>query len=118
MVISPYVVVPGTQPKVPVKFEYADESDPGPYPIPRDAPIEGGEKSQGDRHVLVIDRDHGRLYELLPRQPRSAHILAADSVRQQPIAAPEESEINCPLSALATPHAAGTVALLHPHTDT
>jgi len=38
---SPYVVVPGTQPKVPVKFEYADESDPGPYPIPRDAPIEG-----------------------------------------------------------------------------
>ncbi|MGA7501391.1 MAG: hypothetical protein WBX00_32055 [Isosphaeraceae bacterium] len=94
MVISPYVVVPGTQPKVPVKFEYADESDPGPYPIPRDAPIEGGEKSQGDRHVLVIDRDHGRLYELLPRQPRSAHILAADSVRQQPIAAPEESEIN------------------------
>ena len=60
----PYVVVPGTQPTVPVKFEYADESDPGPYPIPRDAPIEGGEKSQGDRHVLVIDRDHGRLYEL------------------------------------------------------
>ena len=48
----PYVVVPGTQLKVPVKFEYAAESDPGPYPIPRDAPIEGGE--QGDRHVLVI----------------------------------------------------------------
>jgi hypothetical protein len=36
-----YVVAPGTQPKVPVKLEYADESDPGPYPIPRDAPIEG-----------------------------------------------------------------------------
>ncbi len=60
----PYVVVPGTQPRVPVKFEYADESDQGPYPIPPDAPIEGGEKSQGDRHVLVIDRDRGKLYEL------------------------------------------------------
>ncbi len=64
MVISPYVVVPGTQPKVPVKFAYSDESDPGPYPIPRDAPIEGGEKSQGDRHVLVVDRDNRMLYEL------------------------------------------------------
>ena len=65
------MVVPGTQPKVPVKFEYADESDPGPYPIPRDAPIEGGEKSQGDRHILVIDRDHGRLYELFATRPPS-----------------------------------------------
>ena len=60
----PYVVVPGTQPRVPVKFDYGDESDPGPYPIPPDAPIEGGAKSRGDRHVLVIDRDHGKLYEL------------------------------------------------------
>jgi len=67
----PYVVVPGTQPKVSVKFEYSDESDPGPYPIPRDAPIEGGEKSQGDRHVLVIDRDHGGLYELFAARPPS-----------------------------------------------
>ena len=54
-----------------MKFEYSDESDPGPYPIPRDAPIEGGEKSQGDRHVLVIDRDHGRLYELFATRPPS-----------------------------------------------
>ncbi len=38
----PYVVVEGTQPKVPLTFEYVDESDPGPYPIPADAPIEGG----------------------------------------------------------------------------
>ena len=36
------MVVAGTQPKVPVTFDYADESDPGPYPIPPDAPIEGG----------------------------------------------------------------------------
>src|SRR5690242_18314678 len=35
----PFVVVPGTQPKVPVKITWADESDPGPYPIPPDAPI-------------------------------------------------------------------------------
>ena len=34
----PYVVVPGDQPKVPVTFEYKDESDPGPYPVPPDAP--------------------------------------------------------------------------------
>lgn len=59
----PYVVVSGTQPLVPVAFDYADESDPGPYPIPADAPIEGGAGSTGDRHVLVIDRDHGRLFE-------------------------------------------------------
>src|SRR5207302_1272872 len=49
-----YVVVPGTQPLVPVTFGTADESDPGPYPIPPDAPIEGGSSSTGDRHVLVI----------------------------------------------------------------
>jgi hypothetical protein len=60
----PYVVVAGTQPRVPVTFEYADESDPGPYPIPPDAPIEGGPNSQGDRHVLVLDRDNWKLFEL------------------------------------------------------
>src|SRR5436190_23016936 len=58
----PYVVVGGKQPKVKVEFEYDGESDPGPYPIPADAPIEGGPQSQGDRHVLVIDRDNRRLY--------------------------------------------------------
>ena len=60
----PYVVVPGTQPRVPVRFEYADESDPGPYPVPPDAPIEGGPNGKGDRHILVLDRDRWRLYEL------------------------------------------------------
>jgi hypothetical protein len=67
----PYYVVSGTQAKVPVTFEYADESDPGPYPIPRDAWIEGGPQSDGDRHVLVLDRDHGRLYELFHAFPVS-----------------------------------------------
>lgn len=65
----PYVVVAGDQAKVPIRFEYADQSDPGPYPIPPDAPIEGGPKGKGDRHVLVIDRDHWRLYELFAAFP-------------------------------------------------
>jgi hypothetical protein len=60
----PYVVVSGGQRKVPVQFEYSDESDRGPYPVPSNAPIEGGANSDGDRHVIVIDRDHWRLYEL------------------------------------------------------
>lgn len=55
----PWTTVPGSQPRVPMSFDYADESDPGPYPFPRDAPIEAG----GDRHVLVLDRDACRLYE-------------------------------------------------------
>jgi hypothetical protein len=60
----PYTVVSGNQPKVPVRFQYPAESDPGLYPIPDDAPIEGGPQSKGDRHVVVIDRDQWKLYEL------------------------------------------------------
>ena len=60
----PYVVVSGNQPRVPMSFYYADESDPGPYPIPADAPIEGGPTSDGDRHVLVLDATHRLLYEV------------------------------------------------------
>jgi hypothetical protein len=65
----PYVIVPGTQPRVPVHFTYASESDAGPYPIPADAPIEGGPQSSGDRHVLIVDRDGGKLYELFAAYP-------------------------------------------------
>lgn len=53
----PYVIVDGDTPPVPVSFDYYDESDPGPYPVPAGAPIEGGEGSDGDRHVLVIAGD-------------------------------------------------------------
>ena len=60
----PYVSVKGTQAKVGVTFDYSNESDPGPYPIPSNAPIEGGANASGDRHVLVIDRDNWMLYEL------------------------------------------------------
>ena len=61
----PYIVVSGTQLRVPISWTaYGDESDPGPYPVPANAPIEGGPTSGGDRHVLVIDRDNWKLYEL------------------------------------------------------
>jgi len=65
----PYTTVPGTQPPVAVTFDYADESDPGPYPIPPAPPVEGGPDSTGDRHVLVVDRDRCRLYELYAAYP-------------------------------------------------
>ena len=57
---KPYVVVSGDQRKVPVSFGYENQSDPGPYPIPPNAPVEGG----SDGHVLVVDRDNWMLYEL------------------------------------------------------
>jgi hypothetical protein len=59
----PYTTAPGTQPRVRMAFGYADESDPGPYPFPTDAPIEGGPQSTGDRHVLVVEIGSCDLYE-------------------------------------------------------
>ena len=56
----PITVVPGTQQKVSVSFQYASESDLGPYPIPSNVQIEGG----SDRHALIVDKDHCQLYEL------------------------------------------------------
>lgn len=83
----PYVVVPGDQPGVPVHFgPYGDESDPGPYPIPPGAPIEGGRRSDGDRHVLVVRRPRNpggpcELYELYRARERGggANAWNADS---------------------------------------
>ena len=61
----PYVVVAGTQPRVAMNWQaYGDESEAGPYPVPPNAPVEGAPDINGDRHVLVIDRDNNRLYEL------------------------------------------------------
>jgi hypothetical protein len=60
----PFVVVSSDQPEVPVTFQYADESDPGPYPVPPDAPIEGGPNGTGDRHILVLENDNCILYEM------------------------------------------------------
>jgi len=67
----PYVIVHAGQATAPVSFDYADESDPGPYPIPADAPIEGGATSSGDRHVLVVDADAWKLYELFDAHPEN-----------------------------------------------
>ena len=61
----PYVVVDGNQPLVDVHLgAYPDESDPGPMPIPANAPVEGGAGSGGDQHVLVLDNANCFLYEL------------------------------------------------------
>ncbi|HEX6658237.1 MAG TPA: hypothetical protein VF065_09160 [Ilumatobacter sp.] len=61
----PFVVVPGGQPLVPITYTaYGDESDPGPFPVPLDAPVEGGAGSNGDRHVLVLRADTCDLFEL------------------------------------------------------
>jgi len=65
----PYIVIHGDQPRVAVEFRYADESDPGPYPIPPNAPIEGGPSGTGDRHVVIFDRDNWMLYELFSAFP-------------------------------------------------
>ena len=65
----PFVTVRANQPRVPVNFYYGDESDAGPYPIPPDAPIEGGSNSSGDRHVIVVDIDNWKLYELFDARP-------------------------------------------------
>ncbi len=61
----PYVVVSSAQPLAPIEFvRYGDQSDSGPYPIPPGAPIEGEPSEEVDRHVIVLDRDHWKLYEL------------------------------------------------------
>jgi hypothetical protein len=61
----PYVIVPPEQPLVPINFTaYGNQSDPGPYPVPDDAPIEGGAGSGGDRHVLVVRQGTCDLFEL------------------------------------------------------
>jgi hypothetical protein len=75
----PYCLATANTKKVPVRFQYASESDPGPYPIPDGAPIEGGPNSTGDRHLLVIDRDHHKLYELFYAQPQPDGTYVAGS---------------------------------------
>lgn len=62
----PYNLVAGNQTKQAVTFEYPDESDPGPYPIPEKPLLEGGPNAplDSDRHILMIDYDNKKLYEL------------------------------------------------------
>lgn len=64
----PFVVVPPGQPRVPMTFEYDGESDPGPYPIPSDAPVEAG----SDRHILVVQDEECMLYEVFAAERQGA----------------------------------------------
>ena len=61
----PYSVVGAGQRPLPIHYTaYGDESDAGPFPVPPRAPVEGGNGSDDDRHVLVVDRSACKLYEL------------------------------------------------------
>ncbi|MDB5103534.1 MAG: hypothetical protein JWP91_1223 [Fibrobacteres bacterium] len=78
----PYVLVDKAQPRIKIDFtDYGDESDPGPYPIPLNAPIEGGDPNAGDRHVLAVDKDAKLLYELFVAQPQPSSWNAACGAR-------------------------------------
>jgi hypothetical protein len=66
----PYDVVSKQTKRFRVKFGYADESDKGPYPIPKSVHIEGGRASMGDRHALLVDKDACKLYELYALSPK------------------------------------------------
>jgi chitodextrinase len=67
----PFNIVSGSQPRIVITFDYWEESDPGPYPIPPDAAIEGGSESEGDRHILVLDKDKCILYETWSTYPQT-----------------------------------------------
>lgn len=67
----PYITVPTDQPLVDISFYYPTQSDPGPYPIPPDAPIEGGPRSDGDRHILIVQEgDPCVLWEVFDAWPQ------------------------------------------------
>lgn len=79
----PYLVVPDSEPNVPVVVDwYPSESDQTwPYPVPLDAPIEGGPNSTGDRHVLVVEQGVCRLHELYAARPQAASWLAGSAAQ-------------------------------------
>ena len=75
--------VPGSQPKVAVTFDYASESDPGPYPIPANPPIEGGNyvTNTGDRHMLIVDTTNCTLYETwYTRKPNNNWLAGSGAI--------------------------------------
>jgi hypothetical protein len=65
----PFAVVSQRTRRVPVRFQYASESDGHAYPLPPNVPIEGGPRSSGDRHVIVLDRSTCTDYELYAAYP-------------------------------------------------
>jgi hypothetical protein len=68
----PITVVGRDQKRSNVRFGYASESDDGPYPIPKDVSIEGGRRSDGDRHAIIVDKARCKLYELFALYPRKS----------------------------------------------
>ena len=69
----PYEVVDASQGPVTINFTaYGDESDPGPMPIPPNAPIEGDPNPSGDQHVLILDNANCWLYELYNASPNGS----------------------------------------------
>jgi hypothetical protein len=68
----PFDVVTKKTARSRVSFDYADESDKGPYPIPKTVHIEGGQQSDGDRHALLLDKDACKLYELFALYPKGS----------------------------------------------
>jgi len=72
----PFITVNAGQAAYPASFRWPGESDPGPYRIPLDAPIEGGPNSTGDRHTMAIDTDRCVLYELGRAFPQAASWVA------------------------------------------
>jgi len=72
----PWTATPDSHPKVTPSFDYADESDQGPYPFGPDTPIEGGQNSGGDRHALMVDKDTCVLYELYDANWNGGHPTA------------------------------------------
>ena len=78
----PYAVVAAGRRQFPVHYTaYGSESDPGPFPVPGGAPVEGGRSSDGDRHVLVVDRSDCTLYELYRAFFQGSHWNADSGVR-------------------------------------
>jgi hypothetical protein len=78
----PYIVVDAGQPLLSVLYTlYGNESDPGPFPIPLAAPIEGGNQSNGDRHVIALDTAQAMLYELYRAFPAGEGWQAASGAK-------------------------------------
>ncbi len=75
----PFTTVPAGQTKVKVSFEYDDESEPGPYPIPPNAPTEGGPNGSGDRHVIVMQEGTCKLYEMFDAEKQPDNSWKAGS---------------------------------------
>ncbi len=76
----PFAVVTHRTRRTYVRFQYASESDGSAYPLPRHVPIEGGPRSSGDRHVIVLDRSTCTDYELFDAYPQDrGHFWAAGS---------------------------------------